>query len=42
LVEVLSMCPTNWGMSPVDAQKWVAEEMEKLYPLGEFKVPKGE
>lgn len=42
LVEVLSMCPTNWGMSPVKAQEWVAEKMEGLYPLGEFKVPGGE
>jgi 2-oxoisovalerate ferredoxin oxidoreductase beta subunit len=34
LVEVLSPCPTIWKMSPVDAQKWVREVMEKTYPLG--------
>ncbi len=39
LVEVLSMCPTNWGLPPVKAQKWVEEHMEPQYPLGEFKVP---
>lgn len=42
LVEILSMCPTNWGMSPTKAQEWVAEMMENLYPLGEFKLPRGE
>jgi 2-oxoisovalerate ferredoxin oxidoreductase beta subunit len=34
LVEVLSPCPTIWKMSPVDAQKWVRDVMEKTYPLG--------
>lgn len=33
-VEVLSPCPTIWKMSPVDAQRWVREVMEKTYPLG--------
>lgn len=42
LVEILSMCPTNWGMSPLKAQEWVAENMEKLYPIGEIKIPRGE
>ena len=37
LVEVLSSCPTNWGKSPLDAMKWVEEEMCKIYPLGVFK-----
>lgn len=37
LVEVLSSCPTNWGMSPVDACKFVKEEMTKIFPLGVFK-----
>ncbi|PLV60490.1 thiamine pyrophosphate-dependent enzyme [Thermotoga sp. KOL6] len=36
LVEVLSTCPTNWGMSPVEAQKWLLENMTKEYPLGVF------
>lgn len=34
LIEVLSPCPTIWKMSPVDAQKWVRDVMEKTYPLG--------
>lgn len=38
MVEVLSTCPTNWGLSPVEALKWVGEEMMPYYPLGEFKV----
>ena len=33
LVEVLSPCPTIWKMSPVDAQHWVRDVMEKTYPL---------
>ena len=33
LVEVLSPCPTNWKMSPVDAAKWVEETMTKTFPL---------
>ncbi|MGE5485105.1 MAG: thiamine pyrophosphate-dependent enzyme [Ignavibacteriales bacterium] len=40
LVEMLSACPTNWGMKPVDALKWVEEKMVPYYPLGEFKAPK--
>lgn len=38
MVEVLSTCPTNWGMSPVEAMKWVGDHMIPYYPLGEFKV----
>lgn len=41
LVEVLSACPTNWGMTPLEALKFVEEEMTPVYPLGEFKVPEG-
>jgi len=37
LVEVLSTCPVNWGMTPVDALKWLKENMTGYYPLGEFK-----
>lgn len=36
-VEVLSTCPTNWGMDPVKSLKWVDEAMESYYPLGVFK-----
>jgi len=37
LVEVLSTCPTNWGMSPTEAMDWVKENMIPYYPLGVFK-----
>jgi 2-oxoisovalerate ferredoxin oxidoreductase beta subunit len=36
LIEVLSPCPTIWKMTPVDAQHWVRDVMEKTYPLGVF------
>lgn len=36
LVEVVSTCPTNWGMSPVDAIKWLQENMLEHYPLGVY------
>ena len=36
-VEVLSPCPTNWGMSPMKAMEWINNEMVKQYPLGVFK-----
>ncbi|MCL6557744.1 MAG: 2-oxoglutarate oxidoreductase [Firmicutes bacterium] len=41
LVEVLSTCPTNWGLSPIEAVKWLEENMVPYYPLGEYKVPAG-
>ena len=34
LVEVLSNCPTNWGLSPVESMKWLEENMIPYYPLG--------
>ena len=37
LVEVLTGCPTNWGMSPVDALKYVEEQVIPYYPLGVYK-----
>ncbi len=39
LVEILSTCPTNWGLSPIEASKWLEENMIPYYPLGEFKTP---
>ncbi len=39
LVEVLSTCPTNWGMKPLEATKWLEDNMIPYYPLGEKKVP---
>ncbi len=37
LIEVLSTCPTNWGLSPKESLKWLEENMEKNYPLGVYK-----
>ncbi len=37
LIEVLSTCPTNWGLKPQDAIAWLDENMEKYYPLGVYK-----
>jgi 2-oxoglutarate/2-oxoacid ferredoxin oxidoreductase subunit beta len=38
MVELLSTCPTNWGMSPIEAMTWVEEHMVPYYPLEDFKV----
>jgi 2-oxoglutarate ferredoxin oxidoreductase subunit beta len=37
IVELLSTCPTNWGLSPIDAMKYVKEKTESVYPLGVFR-----
>ena len=37
LVEILSACPTNWGMDPVAACTWIDEVMVKEFPLGKVK-----
>ena len=37
MIEVLSTCPTNWGLSPVEAMKWLEENMIPYYPLGVYK-----
>lgn len=37
LVEVLSSCPTNWGMTPQKALEWIDEKMIPYYPLGVYK-----
>jgi len=41
LVEILSPCPTNWKMSPMDSWKWVDEVMSKNFPLGLIKDKTG-
>jgi len=38
-VELLSTCPTNWGMTPAKALDWLHENMLPYYPLGVFKDP---
>ena len=37
MVEVLSMCPTYWGMSPEDSCKRIEKDIQKVYPLGVLK-----
>ena len=38
-VEVVSTCPTNWGLTPEESLKWAENTMLPYYPLGEFKTP---
>jgi len=38
LVELLSTCPTNWGMSAAGSRDWIEERMLPFYPLGDYKV----
>ena len=37
IVEILSGCPTNWGMTPLEALKWIDDKMIPYYPLGVYK-----
>lgn len=41
-VEIIGNCPSNWKMTPIEASKFIDEEMVKAFPLGDIKVPKGE
>lgn len=41
LIEFVSVCPTNWGLSPTAAMKFVGEKMLPKYPLGVFRSPEG-
>ena len=41
MVELLSTCPTNWGMTPVESLKFVEQHMVPFYPLGDYKVAAG-
>jgi 2-oxoglutarate ferredoxin oxidoreductase subunit beta len=36
-VEALSLCPTDWGMTPIQAVEWVRTRMTPYYPLGVYK-----
>jgi len=38
MVELLSTCPTNWGITPIEALTWLEDHMVPAYPLGDFKV----
>ncbi|MFA6308193.1 MAG: thiamine pyrophosphate-dependent enzyme [Clostridia bacterium] len=37
IVEVLSSCPTNWGLEPQDSMNWIKDNMVPKYPVGNFK-----
>jgi 2-oxoglutarate ferredoxin oxidoreductase subunit beta len=37
LVEILSPCPTNWRMTPLESWQWIDKEMTKEFPLGVIK-----
>ncbi len=37
IVEVVSACPTNWGLSPIKSLEWLRENMLPYYPLGVYK-----
>ena len=37
IIEVLSTCPTNWGLAPVEALSWLDDNMVPYYPLGVYK-----
>ena len=37
LIEALSTCPTNWGLTPLEAAKWLETNMIPQYPLGVFR-----
>lgn len=39
IVEMLSSCPTQWGLTPIEAMKHVEEKMVEYYPLGDVKTP---
>ena len=38
-VEVISTCPTNWGLTPLDSLKWAEETLLPYYELGDVKTP---
>ncbi len=38
MVELLSNCPTNWGIAPQESLQWVEDHMLPYYPLGDYKL----
>lgn len=38
LVELLSTCPINWGLAPLESLRWLEENMIPVFPLGDFKI----
>ena len=41
MVELLSSCPTNWGLTPTDALAWIEERMIPHFPPGDYKIAPG-
>ena len=41
MVELLSTCPTNWGITPVESLAWLEQHMLPVYPIDDFKVHPG-
>ncbi len=41
-IEIVSNCPTNWGLTPTKSNEWLVETMLPFYPLGDIKVPSKE
>ena len=41
LVEIVSNCPSNWKLTPLESNKFVEDKMIPYYPLGDLKVPEG-
>jgi 2-oxoglutarate ferredoxin oxidoreductase subunit beta len=42
IIEVVSTCPTNWGMTPIQAFGWLQDNMLPYYPLGTYRDAKAE
>lgn len=40
-VEIVTNCPSNWKMTPLESNKWLEENMLTYYPLGDLKTPNG-
>ena len=38
MIEFLSICPTNWGLTPDQSLQWLEEKMVPYYPVGDYKV----
>lgn len=39
IVEIVTNCPSNWKMTPLQSNKWLEENMLPVFPLGDIKVP---
>jgi 2-oxoglutarate ferredoxin oxidoreductase subunit beta len=41
-VEIVTNCPSNWKMTPVESNQWMEDHMLPFYQLGDLKVPEKE